>query len=74
MDECIKLGHVLELGVAVEQQRGVVSPRKARGVQLLQVTRQAGDALRIKEPAGPIQEISICLHGDDALQGTCRDR
>jgi hypothetical protein len=47
VDECIKLGHILELGVAVEQQRGVVSPRKATGVQLLQVAREAGDALRI---------------------------
>jgi hypothetical protein len=47
VDECVQLGYVLELCVAVEQQRGVVSPRKATGVQLLQVTCQAGDTLRI---------------------------
>ena len=25
LDECVQLGHILQLGVAVEQQRGVVA-------------------------------------------------
>jgi hypothetical protein len=48
--ECVQFGHVLELGVAVEQQGGVVGTRQAAGVQLLQVAREAGDALRVKKP------------------------
>jgi len=52
VNECVQLCHVLEFGVAVEQQRGVVGTRQPRGMQLLQVAREARDALSIKEPIG----------------------
>lgn len=49
LDELLQLGAVLQFGVAVEQQRGVVCIGQRLPVQGLQVRRQVVDPLSIQE-------------------------
>ena len=49
LDELLQLGAVLQLGVAVEQQRGVVGVGQRLAVQRLQVGRQVVDPLGVQE-------------------------
>ena len=48
-DELVQLGHVLQLGVAVQQKGGVLLRRQLRLVQRLQVLSQVVDLLGIQE-------------------------
>lgn len=51
LDELLQLRAVLELGIAVEQQRGVVGIGQGLAVQGLQVGGQVVDALGIQKLA-----------------------
>ena len=59
LDELLQLRAVLELGVAVEQQRGMVGVGQGLPVQGLQVGRQVMDALGIEELADHVRWLQL---------------
>mmetsp|Transcript_304 Transcript_304/g.489 ORF Transcript_304/g.489 Transcript_304/m.489 type:complete len:380 (-) Transcript_304:159-1298(-) len=68
-DEVIQLLDLLQLGVAVQQQRGVVGRGVASIMQLLQVLRQICDALSVQETPDDVRRfqvahrMAVLLHG-----------
>ena len=59
LDELLQLRAVLELGVAIEQQGGVVGIGQGLPVQGLQVGRQVMDALGIEELADHVRWLQL---------------
>ena len=51
VDELLQFVALVHLAVAVDQERGVLRVRQSLVVQRLQVRRQAGQTLRVQEPA-----------------------
>ena len=51
VDELLQFVALVHLAVAVDQERGVLRVRQSLVVQRLQIRRQAGQTLRVQEPA-----------------------
>ena len=66
VDEGVELGHVLELGVAVEEQGGVIGIRHLVVVEALEVGCQGWDPLRVKELPDHVARLHLA-NGQDVL-------